>query len=77
MKARALFLVPAALVVGLLSACGGAAAGAGGGAGPGSAPVRMPASVCAEPAYIRDAMPEGYCDATPAVDDDVSPTTGQ
>lgn len=89
MNARILLVVPVALGVGLLSACGGGVPGEGEGAGSGGNQVKMPASVCAESAYIRDRMPEGYCDGTdsrttprpapslPPADDDLSPLTGR
>lgn len=78
MNARILLVVPVALGVGLLSACGGGVPGEDEGAGRGGTQLKMPASVCAETGYIRDRMPEGYCDSTtPPIDDDLSPLTGR
>ena len=86
MNVRAFLVVPAALAVGLLAACGqtGGDSGGGSGSGSGSAHLTVPSTwVCSAPAYIRERAPEGLCDSTDldsssseTVDDNLSPLRG-
>ena len=79
MNVRAVLVIPAALVVGVLAGCGQTGGGTGDDARAASAQLRMRSSeACNGPAWIRERAPEGLCtSAEPVVDDDVSPVSGR
>lgn len=79
MNVRAVLVIPAALVVGVLAGCGQTGGGTGDDARAASAQLRMRSSeACNAPAWIRERAPEGLCtSAEPVVDDDVSPVSGR
>ncbi|WP_173923372.1 hypothetical protein [Agromyces sp. Marseille-P2726] len=77
MNARALLLVPAAVVVAVLAGCGQTDGNSLSERGSGSVEFRFPSTeICNQSSYIRERAPEGLCEQT-TVDDDLSPTSGK
>lgn len=76
MNARALLLIPAAVVVAVLAGCGQTGGGSLSEKGSGSVQFRLPSTeICSMPDYVRKHAPEGVCERT--VDDDLSPLSGR
>jgi hypothetical protein len=77
MNARALLLVPAAVVVAVLAGCGQTDGGTLTERGSGSVQFRFPSTeICNQSEYIRERAPEGVCERA-TVDDDLSPLNGR